>query len=72
MISKRIMSATIRSSQRIRRAELLPELPLASRPARSSELKEIESFIRAAGGKPMSQATKRRLARAGCLGMPQD
>ena len=72
MTSRRTMNTTVKSMRRIERADLLPRLPAPGKSTRSNELKEVEAFIRSLGGKPMSTATKRRLAKAGCLGMPDE
>jgi hypothetical protein len=50
----------------------LPAVPPSGRAARRDELKEVEAFIHSSGGKPMSQATKKRLVQAGCGGFPKD
>jgi hypothetical protein len=50
----------------------LPTLSVPRRPDHQDDLKEIEAFIRSAGGKPMTRPTKQRLAKAGCLGFPTD
>ena len=66
------MNATIKSMKPIKAAGELPAIPAPAQTARRSQLKEIGAFIRSAGGKPMTRATKRRLARARCDGFPED
>lgn len=66
------MIATNKSASRIRGTALVPRLPSAPRRGRSNEAKQVEDYIRSLGGKPMTQATKRRLAKAGCLAFPDE
>ncbi len=66
------MNATIKYSKAIKAPRGVPTVPLRDRIPRRDELKEVEAFIRSSGGKPMSQSTKKRLARAGCGGFPKD
>lgn len=66
------MNATLKSTGRIKGAKLLPPLPSGGKPMGADELKAIEAFIRSQGGKPMTKATKKRLAKAGCLGWPDE
>jgi hypothetical protein len=66
------MSATIKFSKTIKAPCGVPTIPDSGRRARRDEMKEVETFIRAVGGKPMTPATKKRLAQAGCAGLPKD
>jgi len=51
--------------------QLLPAVP-SQRLRGGNEMKEAEAFIRSAGGKPLTQARKRRIEKADCIGFPQD
>jgi hypothetical protein len=65
------MDATIKYSKAIKAPRGVPAVPLR-RTARRDELNEMEAFIHASGGKPMSRDTNRRLVQAGCAGFPKD
>jgi hypothetical protein len=62
----------IKYSKAIKAPRGVPAVPLPDRNARRDELKELEAFIRSSGGKPMTLATKKRLAQAGGTGFPAD
>lgn len=66
------MNATIKYSKAIKAPRGVPRIFSPGRSARRDEMKDMESFIRAAGGKPMTAATQKRLRHAGCAGFPQD
>jgi hypothetical protein len=66
------MNATIKYSKTIKAPQGVPAVHRPGRFARRDEFKEVETIIRASGGKPMTQATKKRLAQAGCAGFPDD
>ena len=68
------MNTTIKSTKAIKLAKLLPAIPAAPGCLGHNEIEiqQVEMFIRSVGGKPMTQLTKYRLARAGCKGFPED
>jgi len=60
------------TTKAIKLAKMLPAIPAAPGRLGHSETQQVEMFIRSVGGKPMTQLTKYRLARAGCKGFPED
>jgi hypothetical protein len=66
------MNATTKSTKATKGLQGLPVIPAPRKNSRRSELEEVETFIRAVGGRPMSRSTKQRLVRAGCSGLPPD
>ena len=66
------MNAMIKFSKTIKAPRGVPAVPISGRNPRRDELQQVEAFIRLSGGKPMTSATKKRLANAGCAGFPAD
>ena len=66
------MNGTIKSTKAIKSAKAFPTLPTPPRRLGRSEIQQAEAFVRSVGGRPMTQLTKRRLAKAGCRGFPED
>jgi hypothetical protein len=66
------MNTTIKSTKAIKLAKMLPAIPAAPGRLGHNEIQQVEMFIRSVGGKPMTQLTKHRLAKAGCRGFPED
>jgi hypothetical protein len=66
------MNATTRFTKATKGLQGLPAIPAPRKTGRSSEVEEVETFIRSVGGRPMSRSTKQRLAKTGCAGPAPD
>ena len=66
------MNATTKFTKATKGLQGLPAIPAPRKTGRSSEVEEVETFIRSVGGRPMSRSTKQRLAKAGCAGPAPD
>ena len=66
------MNGTIKSTKAIKSAKAFPALPTPPKCLGHSEIQQVEAFIRSVGGRPMTQLSKHRLAKAGCRGFPEE